>query len=70
MTMTDTSHALWVAYGERGVAGSIRREAAEHIVTMSGAATPLGSYPSMEIAKRALHAHMPQGSDWPRFVQH
>jgi len=29
-----------------------------------------GRYPSMEIAKNALHSRMIPGSDWPEFREH
>ncbi len=62
--------ALWVAYGDRGVAGSIRHSGADYVVTMAGADAALGTYPSMSVAKGALHAAMRPGSDWPIFRQH
>lgn len=70
MSTTETHHALWVAYGASGVAGSIRKDADGYTVTMAGADAPTGTYPSMEIAKSALHAHMAPGSDWPQFREH
>jgi hypothetical protein len=39
-------------------------------VTMAGADEAVGTYPTMDVAKAALHAAMPAGSDWPRFEQH
>jgi hypothetical protein len=70
MSTTDTHHALWVAYGQGGVVGSIRRDDLGYTVTMAGAEASAGSYPSMEIAKSALHARMTPGSDWPAFREH
>ena len=35
-----------------------------------GADRSAGTYPSMEIAKSALHARMTPGSDWPQFTEH
>ena len=71
MSTTETSGALWVAYGASGVTGSIRKSGeGAYTVTMAGASEPLGTYPTMDIAKRALHAHMPSGSDWPTFTEH
>lgn len=66
----STTEALWVAYGDAGVVGSIRKDSEGYIVTMSGADQELGSYPSMEIAKGALRAHLRPGSGWPQFRQH
>ena len=30
----------------------------------------LGSYPTLEVAKSALHASMMPGSDWPEYREH
>lgn len=70
MSATETKHPLWVAYGAGGVAGSIRKDDDGYVVTMAGASSVAGTYPSMEIAKRALHARMRPGSDWPSFQEH
>lgn len=69
--MTDTTtQALWVAYGSGGVVGSIRKDPQGYTVTIAGADTHVGVYPTMEIAKNALHAHLPAGADWPQFREH
>jgi hypothetical protein len=70
MSTADTHHSLWVAYGTSGVVGSIRKEDDGYVVTMAGADASAGSYPSMEIAKSALHSRMTPGSDWPEFREH
>jgi len=66
----ETRHAVWVAYGTGGVVGSIREGDDGWTVTMAGADAAAGTYPSMEVAKAALHSAMTPGSDWPRFEQH
>lgn len=70
MSTAETSTRLWVAYGSGGVAGSIRADGDGYTVTMAGAESALGTYPSMEVAKAALHSRMPAGSDWPAFRSH
>jgi hypothetical protein len=70
MSTTETHHSLWVAYGSGGVVGSIRKGDDGYTVTMAGADAAAGTYPSMEIAKSALHSHMTPGSDWPEFREH
>jgi len=70
MSATQSHHALWVAYGAPGVVGSIRKDDAGYTVTMAGADASAGTYPSMAIAKNALHALMAPGSDWPQFREH
>ncbi|MDF2666944.1 MAG: putative methyltransferase [Microbacterium sp.] len=37
---------------------------------MAGKDEPLGVYPTMEIAKNALHSHLKPGSDRPEFREH
>ncbi len=68
--MSGDETQVWVAYGPGGVAGSIRQDGDGWTVTMAGADAPTGTYPSMEVAKAALHSAMAPGSDWPRFEQH
>lgn len=70
MSTTETHHALWVAYGRSGVVGTIRKDERGYTVTMAGADASVGSFPSMEIAKSALHSRMMPGSDWPEFREH
>lgn len=70
MTTTAPS-TLWLAYGAEGqVVGSIRKAEGAYTVTIAGASSTLGSYPSMDIAKSALHGHLTPGSDWPSFREH
>jgi len=70
MSATDTHHALWVAYGQSGVTGTIRKTGDGYLVTMAGADDAMGEYPTMEIAKSALHSRMTPGSEWPQFREH
>lgn len=66
-----TASTLWVAYnGEGKVVGTIRRADEGYIATIAGADRSLGNYPSMDVAKNALHGHLPAGSDWPSFREH
>lgn len=70
MSTIQTHHPLWVAYGAAGVVGSIRKTEAGYTVTMAGADAAAGTYPTMDVAKSALHARMKPGSDWPEFREH
>ena len=45
MSTTETHHPLWVAYGQSGVVGSIRKDDDGYTVTMAGADAPAGTYP-------------------------
>lgn len=69
MSMTQT-RALWVAYGQAGAVGSIRRDEEGFVVTMAGGADPIGTYPSLDIAKRALCSHLKPGTSRPEFRRH
>lgn len=69
--MSDTAtRRLWVAYGPVGVVGTIQKDAEGYSVQMAGKDERLGVYPSMDIAKSALHAHLKPGSDRPEFREH
>ncbi|MFV0373114.1 methyltransferase [Microbacterium sp.] len=71
MSTTSTTSTIWVAYGAEGnVVGTIRKADDTYTVTMAGASEALGSYPTMDIAKNALHAHMRAGSPRPQFREH
>lgn len=69
MTQT-TTHRLWVAYGATGAVGTIQQDGEAYTVRMTGRDEPAGSYPTMEIAKNALHAQLKPGSAWPEFRAH
>ncbi|KQR25120.1 hypothetical protein FHS07_002140 [Microbacterium proteolyticum] len=69
--MSETvTKRLWVAYGPVGVVGKIQQDAEGYSVHMAGKGERLGVYPSMEIAKNALHSHLKPGSDRPEFREH
>lgn len=69
--MSETAtRRIWVAYGPNGVVGKIQKEADGYRVHMAGKDEPLGVYPSMEIAKNAVHSHLKPGSDRPEFREH
>lgn len=70
MSETITHRRLWVAYGPSGVVGKIQKDAEGYAVHMAGKDERLGVYPSMEIAKNALHSHLKPGSDRPEFRAH
>lgn len=69
MAETQTRR-LWVAYGQAGAVGSIRKDGGRYTVTMAGADGPVGAYDSMDVAKNALYSHMRHGTDWPEFREH
>lgn len=67
---TTKTLALWVAYGPNGVVGIIRHDEGGYTVVMAASDAPVGTYPSLEVAKGALHSHLAPGSDWPTFSEH
>lgn len=69
--MTEVkSRRLWVAYGPAGAVGKIQKNDESFVVQMAGAVEPLGEYPTMEIAKSALTAHLKPGAERPEFREH
>lgn len=66
----NTTEALWVAYGDGRVVGAIRKHEDAYTVTIAGADDVLGTYPTMDVAKSALHASLSPGAEWPTFRQH
>ncbi|MCW4384734.1 methyltransferase [Salinibacterium sp. SYSU T00001] len=59
----------WVAFGEAGAVGSIHSVEDGYEVRMLGSGSA-GTYPSLDVAKSALHAHLLPGSGWPEFREH
>lgn len=60
----------WVAFGPAGAVGSIHStETGYEVRMLSGGGEP-SSYPSLDVAKSALHANLLPGSDWPEFREH
>jgi hypothetical protein len=59
----------WVAFGPAGAIGSIHRTETGFLVRLLDGAEER-EYPSLEVAKSALHASLPSGADWPEFREH
>jgi hypothetical protein len=70
MSYTPTSTHTWVAFGPAGVIGSIHPVDGGYSFRLTGESTREAAYPTLEIAKRALVATLPVGSDWPEFREH
>lgn len=69
--MNTTSSTIWVAYGAEGnVVGTVRKTSEGYTSTIAGASASIGTYPTMDIAKNALHGHLAPGSEWPQFREH
>ncbi|GAA4766092.1 methyltransferase [Microbacterium gilvum] len=61
---------LWVAHGTNGAVGSIKETDEGFEVRMVDRTEPVGSYPELDIAKSALHAHLTPGAERPEFRRH
>ena len=59
----------WVAFGPAGAIGSIHRTEDGFLLRMLDG-SPEREFPTLEVAKSALHATLPTGSDWPEFREH
>ena len=65
-----TTGQRWVAFGDAGATGTILHTDAGYAVRLLRDDEARGTYPSLDVAKSALHASMPPGSDWPEFREH
>jgi hypothetical protein len=70
MSESTTVEQRWVAFGPSGAVGSIHRTAEGFQVKLLDDDRYRGSYPSLEVAKSALHAALAPGSEWPEFREH
>ena len=68
-TTTTMTSQRWVAFGTAGAIGSIHRTDDGFLLRMLDGSEGR-SYPSLEVAKSALHATLPAGSEWPEFREH
>ena len=67
---TETAQQRWIAFGASGATGSILHIGEGYAVRLLTDDSARGIYPTLEVAKSALHASMPPGSDWPEFREH
>ena len=67
MTLTGQT---WVAFGPAGAVGSIHRVDGGFTFKMVVDDDFRASYPSLGIAKSALHAALLPGAEWPEFREH
>ena len=70
MSSTATIGQRWVAFGDAGATGTILHTDSGYAVRLLSDDEARGTYPSLDVAKSALHASMPPGSDWPEFREH
>ena len=67
MTLTGQT---WVAYGPAGVIGSIHRVEDGFTFKLVSDSGFRAVYPSLDVAKSALHASLAPGADRPEFLGH
>ncbi len=60
----------WVAFGPAGAVGSIHRVDGGFTFKLMSDDDFRATYPSLDVAKSALHASLLPGSDWPEFREH
>ncbi|NEM91668.1 methyltransferase [Galbitalea soli] len=70
--MSDTTlvRHTWVAFGPAGALGSVHEVEEGYTFRLLGDTSPRSVYPSLVIAKSALHAALENGADWPEFREH
>jgi len=70
LTAETTTQQRWIAFGESGATGSVLHTSIGYAVRMLNDESARGIYPTLEVAKSALHAAMAPGSAWPEFREH
>ena len=70
--MSDTSVSVrtWVAIGPAGTIGWITKSDDGYTFKLVNDSQERATYPSLEVAKSALHASLVPRSDWPEFSEH
>jgi len=70
MSDTTVSVRTWVAIGPAGTIGWITKTDDGFTFTLVNDRRERAHYPSLDVAKSALHASLVPGSDWPEFSEH
>jgi hypothetical protein len=70
--MSDTTLAghNWVAFGPAGAVGSIHGSEEGFAVKLLTDPAYSATYPTLDVAKSALHSRLLPGSEWPEFKEH
>lgn len=69
-TATTTISHTWVATGAAGAVGSIHRTDDGFAIRVGREADYHGAYPTLGIAKSAVHSALGPGADRPEFIEH
>jgi hypothetical protein len=70
MSDTTVSTHTWIAMGPAGTVGWITTAGTGYTFKLVSDTSERSVYPSLEVAKSALHASLAPGSDWPEFREH
>jgi hypothetical protein len=70
MTTSTDILQTWVASGPAGVVGSVHRTAQGYTFKLVSDSESRATYPSLDVAKSALHAALLPGAEWPEFSEH
>ena len=60
----------WVAFGPAGAVGSVHRIDGGYTFKLLTDPDFRAAYPSLAVAKSALHAALLPGAEWPEFREH
>lgn len=71
-TTTDSTvtEQRWVAFGPAGAVGSIHRTEGGFAVRLVKDGDAQTVYPTLLVAKSAIHAASGPGAEWPEFREH
>jgi hypothetical protein len=70
MSDTTLTGHTWIAMGPAGTVGWISTTSGGYTFKLVSDTSERAVYPSLEVAKSALHASLIPGSDWPEFREH
>lgn len=70
MSDTTLDAHTWVAFGPAGAVGSIHAAEGGYTFLLMDDDAARASYPTLAVAKSALHAALGPGSEWPDFKEH
>ncbi|MFZ7088208.1 methyltransferase [Curtobacterium sp. RRHDQ10] len=70
MTETGPTTDTWVAVGPAGAVGSVHRVESGYRVELYGTRARTAVYPTLESARRAVHAALGPGAERPEFRAH
>lgn len=70
MSNETTINKTWVASGPAGAVGSIHRTSDGFAIRVGREADYHGDFPTLDVAKSALHAALGPGVDRPEFTEH